>query len=269
MMLDLLASVFQRIKPEGSPNSFSHPDEDDDILGQAGDYRSCGTSYCGLRRVPSDAFRSCISFDALCDDLEDHAADWWSEVDIATVKSLEEAVMISELQDVQIVRCTEMWMPCTETTDTISKYALYIAAPHSSHVTLWLTFQKISIVLQSKVVDVSRYEECLQGDCMMDRLKLVVNPVNLKLPVKNARNTRYAGVSFGKGNVKCIRGHGTNSQQAHLQINLASKWALRVAMQQGLKLGNIFDVLLVDWPGHAVLAAARITVTPKLQELMQ
>lgn len=104
---------------------------------------------------------------------------------------------------------------------------------------------------------------------MMKRLKIILNPINLSLPVKSARNTRYAGVSFGKQNVTFQHSTRDDSQHVSMQINLASKWVVKIALQKVLQIGNQMDFLLVDWPGQVVVSAVRITVTPALQELMK
>jgi hypothetical protein len=110
--------------------------------------------------------------------------------------------------------------------------------PSQNQVELWLTFQNASMVLHSEVMDTFKFEQCFQPDCMMKRLKIILNPINLSLPVKSARNTRYAGVSFGKQNVIFQHSTSDDSQHVSMQINLASKWVVKIALQKVLQIGN-------------------------------
>lgn len=234
-------------------------------------------------------FRSCRS---LCDldGLEKGFVDWWtelSEANVQSVKDLGNAVLISKLQSVHVVHGTKSpsLSPAASTMEGGSSDAISAAEDHSrdfytstsflsvvpsqNHVELWLTFQNASMVLHSEVMDTFKFEQCFQPDCMMKRLKIILNPINLSLPVKSARNTRYAGVSFGKQNVTFQHSTSDDSQHVSMQINLASKWVVKIALQKVLQIGNQMDFLLVDWPGQVVVSAVRITVTPALQELMK
>jgi len=198
-------------------------------------------------------------------------ADWWADIDVMSVKDLETGELISKLEEVQIVPCTQMRTAFDNHQNIAFKphISFGLGAP-ACHLELWLTLQKVSIVLHSEVLNIQKLKQCLQSDCMMDRLKLVVNPVNVQLPVKGARESRYVGISFGKRNVSCISSEsGTQLDHVRFQINLAAKWCLRLAFQQ-LKchLGSVVDILLIDWPGQTVVAATRLTVTPTFQELM-
>jgi len=231
--------------------------------------RSMSDPYQSLLSPRSDVLDKLGPLPAFC---KPSHADWWADIDATSVKDLKTGELISKLEEVQIV-------PCTQMRTAFDNHQAIAFKPHISfglgaprcHLELWLTLQKVSIVLHSEVLNTQKLKECLQSDCMMDRLKLVVNPVNVQLPVKGARESRYVGISFGKKNVSCISSESGNElDHVRFQINLAAKWCLRLAFQQ-LKchLGSVVDILLVDWPGQTVVAATRLTVTPTFQELMQ
>lgn len=87
---------------------------------------------------------------------------------------------------------------------------------------------------------------------------------------KNAPEADTVGTFFGLQNSSCE--HRSSDDGIHyvcIQVDLYSKWSLRLGMQTvGFVEGNVLDMIIVDWPGRAVLASSQITVTSHLKQML-
>jgi len=134
----------------------------------------------------------------------------------------------------------------------------------------WMNFGTISLLSVSEVLDRERFEACLVEDCLGRRLKLLLIPVafSIPFPAKGPRDAESVGSFFGQAASMSRSRTAAGIDHVVFQVDLYSKWLLRVAMQSvGLRPGNILDIVFVDWPGQAVITSYRITVTPELCQL--
>jgi len=211
-------------------------------------------------------------------------ADWWTDADPGSVRDMPHAQVCSYLMSVSIVKHASMssmfggssW----QSTDPAPWYPgqsspLYremgMTNPRKEYMSLWLNMNKHSLLAVSEVLDVQKLQACLAGDCLGKRLKLIMNPVNLKIPmpVKRPADVRPLGVTFGCKNVSLTQQEThTGARHTCLQIDLFSKFIIRCGIQQlGIPAGSQIDMFVVDWQEQAVLAAFRLKATPEFIRL--
>lgn len=93
--------------------------------------------------------------------------------------------------------------------------------------------------------------------------------MKLPLPVKGPMEAETVGAFFGSGASSWRAKNSNGVDQVCLRVDLYSKWLLKGTMQAvGIRKDNVFEVLLVDWPGRTVILSSRITVTETLYKLM-
>mmetsp|Transcript_71368 Transcript_71368/g.134874 ORF Transcript_71368/g.134874 Transcript_71368/m.134874 type:complete len:325 (-) Transcript_71368:43-1017(-) len=207
-------------------------------------------------------------------------ADWWGDADVIAMRGLEELPQVSRLVNVELVHSQPVSSCKSQPWEEGESLELYermrgIDAQGEEHVAWWMNVGDSSLVMMSKVLDPVRLHQCFFSDsdtrsvseeCLATRLKLIISPVQVQLPFpsKGPHNAETLGAFFGEG-ASCTL---TRSRDAHkgdfivVQIDLYSKWLLRKAMQSlGFRKGNVLDLILVDWPGQAVIASSRLSVT--------
>mmetsp|Transcript_1351 Transcript_1351/g.3628 ORF Transcript_1351/g.3628 Transcript_1351/m.3628 type:complete len:418 (+) Transcript_1351:61-1314(+) len=211
-------------------------------------------------------------------------AEWWSDADPGSVRDMTCAQVCSYLMSVSLVKHTPMTgmfgSSSWQSKDPAPWHAgqsepmykeMGMTNPQKEYMSLWLNMNKHSLLAVSEVLETSRLRACLTDDCLGKRLKLIMNPVNLKIPmpVKRPADVRPLGVTFGCKNVsltqqKTIEG----ARHTCLQIDLFSKFIIRCGIQQlGIPAGSQIDMFIVDWPQQAVLAAFRLKATPEFIQL--
>lgn len=205
-------------------------------------------------------------------------ADWWGAADTAAVAGLAGVPSMSRLLGVDVVRHPSAgtsrapkrlvpWSPG-------QSQELYerLGASHKkkSYVLFWLNLGELSLASAFEVVDPVKYEQCLADSCLAKRIKLLIHPVkcSLPFPAKGPKEADTVGTFFGSG-ASCVRTKSCKGvDHAIIQVDLFSKWLLRMALQKvGFREGNVVDIILVDWPGQAVVAATRLSVTESFVQL--
>lgn len=133
-----------------------------------------------------------------------------------------------------------------------------------NYVAVWLNCGMVSIVFLSDMTEGSA-AAFADPRILKDRLKLVMNAVQVRLPIPSAGPRGAATVAnfFGaNGSSASLVRTALGANVACLQIDLYSKWIMRMALQQGgFRTGNTIELYMVDWPGQAVVAGIRLMMT--------
>lgn len=205
---------------------------------------------------------------------------WWGPADIHAARGLEDAAPLASLLNFRVVKHGHLSYASTFPWQGDEPQALYkemgMRNTACSYVAAWLNLGAASMVLMSEVIDEQRLQLCTKQDALTSRLKLLLRPVQTKFPfpVKGAPEADTIGSYFGLQSSSCVqRTSKEGIRHLSLQVDLYSKWQLRLAMRNiGFREGNVLDMLFVDWPGDgaqpAVLASARVTVTDELLQLL-
>jgi hypothetical protein len=204
-------------------------------------------------------------------------ADWWGEAEMPNVKGMDDALHITELCEVRLVKhiadrkCLDAWFLeeskriCAELDDASGK----------DFASVWLHLGGSSLLLSCEFFDRACLSACLANDPLAKRLKMVLSPVQVKLPfpAKGPKDAETVGSFFGKSaSLQCTKG-SSGGEVMILRIDIYSKWMFKIAMQNvGFRIGNIIEILIVDWAGPneapGVLAACRLSVTEEFMKLL-
>jgi hypothetical protein len=213
--------------------------------------------------------------------LKRSSTPWWSEADTTTAQGFDGLRVVSDLLAARIIRhlknekeslpergASEALIP--EETAVLYE-AMGANDPGTKYVAVWLNMDDASLVFLSKVVNNDLFEQCVRGNFMKERAKLVISPVAMALPfpAKAPRDADTVGDFFkGKCNaVRCVTPSGASVQC--IQIDFFSIWFLRLAIRKvGFRLGNVLDLFVVDYAERAVLASCRLSVTEYFNQLM-
>jgi len=204
--------------------------------------------------------------------LESEEEDYWGPADIHSARGLENAVPVSSLLQFRVVRHGDFSGTSVRPWHAHESTELYrgmgMRRSSCSYVATWLNLHQVSLLWVSEVLDEARLQHCIGEEALMKRLKLILRPVQARLPfpAKGAPEADTIGAYFGLRSASCVE-HNSIDGIRHLcvQVDIYSKFMLRHAMKQvGFREGNVLDMLVVDWPGRAVLASARLTVTEDL-----
>merc|ERR1712113_935963 len=103
-----------------------------------------------------------------------------------------------------------------------------------SYVAFWLSLGHTSITALCEVVDRERLDLCLTEDCLKRRLKLLLIPVKAKFPFpsKGPSDAETVGNFFGQSASYTRSQMGSGFDIVSLQIDLYSKWHLRMALKK-------------------------------------
>lgn len=204
---------------------------------------------------------------------------WWEEADFHILKGLEAAALGARIWDVEFVKhcaLSKMSVPPWSPGQSLSLYEeLSLTDPSKSYLVFWMNVGEVSIVFASLVEDHEWLESlAAEPDPFGRRLKLLLNPVkaSLPMPAKGPKDADFVGNFFGAKNASHARVRATNGADLTIiQIDLFSKWMVRVAMNNvGFRLGNIFEVLLLDWPSRRLASSCRLMINEAfLQSLHQ
>lgn len=125
---------------------------------------------------------------------------------------------------------------------------------------------KATFVSLSVVVD-TIFEDVCAGDCLTDRLKLIVQPINLAVPVplKGPKDAATIGSFFGRRHCHLSRAQRGDVKLATLAIDLYSVMSLRLALPKlAFTAGRIVDFHVVSYQHRACLASFRIATNRQL-----
>mmetsp|Transcript_80856 Transcript_80856/g.142623 ORF Transcript_80856/g.142623 Transcript_80856/m.142623 type:complete len:299 (-) Transcript_80856:80-976(-) len=205
--------------------------------------------------------------------LADFSADWWSSADLPAARCCAGLSAASELVAARTVRDSTKgvppWSPTAagrfyEDTGAVGRGNQYVA--------VWIHLGDSALVFLSKATQGQALDACMaSSDALMHRLKLLINPVEVKLPFpcKAARDAETVGAFFGQSAAWTdVTTTPSGAEVYAVRVDLFSKWLLKFAMQKvGFQLGNCVEMILVDWPGTAVLGAVRLQVTSSFLEV--
>jgi hypothetical protein len=188
--------------------------------------------------------------------------DWWAEADSERVQGCTSLAKPAKLVRAKVVKfdITASEQQLLSLYDELGAHA-----PTGSYVAVWLKLNDVSLVLLSELPDGMASQVVGYPDLVMGRLKLILNPVKVKLPLpaKGPKDADTVGSFFGKGaTLTGLTKASSGADIAFIQIDLYSKWMMRLALQRvGFRLENTLELLLVDWPGQCVLSSIRLMVT--------
>lgn len=207
--------------------------------------------------------------------------DWWSDANLASIRSLQAYSPISQLLDVRLVHHT----PAHEYKEGGAPWhpggskALYeqmgMRDTQKTYIASWLNMGNSSLVSVAEVFDQKLMDSCVhEANFLSQRLKLVPGLMQAKFPLPSPGPdlAEAVGAFFGMQNVGCFPqdvAAGFGPSHVCVQVDLFSKWFVRMGMQAGcFRLGNIVELLLVDSVGHAVIASFRISVTQEFLRIL-
>jgi len=201
--------------------------------------------------------------------------DWWFDAETRIVPGLEAAPSLSRLLGADIISHpglgrSQRPKPWLQGESHSCYWRLGARKASSSYVAFWLNVGDSSLLSLSEVIDRPALERCLANDPLGKRVKLLIRAVKCSLPFpgKGPKDADTVGAFFGKG---ASLSRGRNDEGCDilvLQIDLYYLMMLRFALQNvGFRQGNVVDIILVDWPGQAVLASVRLSVTDEFLKL--
>jgi len=205
---------------------------------------------------------------------------WWSNARIPAVPGLEGCASTCQLLDMRVVPhgdysgataagCRHGPLPWAPGSSVDLYEEMGMRDVGKMYVVIWINIGSASVLSVSEVLDRDQFEACLVEDFLGRRLKFLLNTVATSLPFvcKEQWGLESVGSFFGQGASISRSQTAAGIDHAVLQVDLYSKWRRRVAMQNiGFMLGNVFDIVLVDSPGQAVIMSCRLIVTPELKQ---
>jgi len=142
--------------------------------------------------------------------------------------------------------------------------------PSFSYLAVWLKLGNASLLCLSALPE--GWAQELGEHNIGTNLKLLLNPVRVALPfpTKGAKEADAIGSFFGRRAIQSCKSRTLcGADVTCVQIDLYSNWMLRIALKQvGFRLGNILELILVDWPCRRVVAAIRLAVTEDFLKLL-
>jgi len=207
---------------------------------------------------------------------ENFSEEFWGPADFHSARGLENAALVSSLLRFRVVRHGDLAgasvLPWQRDISRELYWEMGMRDSKSRYVATWLNCHKVSLLMVSKVVDEEWLQRLTVEDALRNRLKLVLRPVRAKIPfpVRAAPDADTIGSYFGAKSSSLTLHHSSNGiHHLCVQVDLYSKWQLRLAMQKvGFREGNILELLVVDWPGQAVLSSCQLNVTQELLKLI-
>jgi hypothetical protein len=206
--------------------------------------------------------------------------DWWEPVKPESTSGLRDAIPITQLLEARVVKHASNAQSSPPWLQKSSE-GLYCDmglddAQHDS-LALWLNVGTASLVFACAVTNQVRLQDCLADNPLGVRLKLIVSPVKatLPLPCKSPRDAESIRNFFGSScsSLTSMK-NSVGRDICCLQVDLFSKWMLRMALQNvAFRPDNIVDLIIVDWAEHVgkepgILASVRLTVTHEFLRLM-
>eukprot|EP00440_Ansanella_granifera_P038122 gb/GFBE01041360.1/.p1 GENE.gb/GFBE01041360.1/~~gb/GFBE01041360.1/.p1 ORF type:complete len:303 (+),score=53.63 gb/GFBE01041360.1/:1-909(+) len=181
-------------------------------------------------------------------------ADWWHPADISAWRTADILANVSKLCSAEVVRHSSdqgagsPWLPG-------KSGALYeemgAVSVNSSYLAVWLKLNDASLVFLSSLPQ-SLAPDVTASNFLDQRNAETVGPFFGRESTSTSITRTAGGVT-----VSCI------------QIDLYSRWLMRVALQQaGFCIGNTLELILVDWCSKTVLASLRLVVTQNFLDLL-
>eukprot|EP00929_Paragymnodinium_shiwhaense_P108256 TRINITY_DN74585_c0_g1_i1.p1 TRINITY_DN74585_c0_g1~~TRINITY_DN74585_c0_g1_i1.p1 ORF type:complete len:368 (+),score=70.68 TRINITY_DN74585_c0_g1_i1:94-1197(+) len=195
--------------------------------------------------------------------------DWWSMADL-TFKGLDCCKAPFRLLEARGVRHPEKkggYVPWKEGQSQDELYELMgMRDTSKKYMALWSTMGSASLLLVAEVTCADYWQILLEDEeYLMDRLKLILNPVKVDMPfpLNGPAKAETVGAFFGRRNVNRTLGRTAKGvEHICLQMDLYSKWILKFGMKTlAFKRGNIVDLLYVDWKGQATACGVRLNMT--------
>lgn len=201
--------------------------------------------------------------------------DWWDDADTKIVPGLEAAPCLTRLLGIDLhkhpgLARSKRRAPWMDGESHACYRRLGARDTSSSYVAWWLNVGDSSLLSVSEVIDRPALERCLANDALGKRMKLLIRAVKCTLPFpgKGPKEADTVGAFFGKGASLSRARTDEGVDVVVLQIDLYYLMLLRLALQNvGFRQGNVVDIILVDWPGQAVLASCRLSVTEEFLKL--
>lgn len=199
--------------------------------------------------------------------------DWWDDTETKVVPGLEAAASLTRLVGGDLIKHPNLkkkqgpWSsgqshPCYRSLGGREAALTYVA--------WWLNVGDCSLLSLHEVIDRPALERCLANDPLGKRVKLLIRAVKCTLPFpgKGPKEADTVGAFFGKGASLTRTRTAEDVDMVVIQIDLFYLFLLRCALQNvGFRQGNIVDIILVDWPGQAILASIRLSVTEEFMKL--
>lgn len=200
--------------------------------------------------------------------------DWWSQADIATIRSFEGISEVSRVLDARVLRHPTAKDPKPwQGTQSEDLYKVMgMRDPTKTYVVCWINMGDKSLVFLSEATDAEALRGGLGDGALAKRVKFIFNPVEVGVPcpAKGPRDADTAGSFFGEGASLSWATTSEGAQFAVLQIDVFSKMLLRMMLNTvAFRQGNTAEFIMVDWPGRAVLASLRCFCTPQMVEMLQ
>lgn len=200
---------------------------------------------------------------------------WWEDADPLTLKGLQEATTITRLLSATLVSSNAAEAPWENPAAGAALYAqMGLRDTSKSYVAFWVHMGKVSMCALGEVLSAEHFKRCFVGNCLKERLKLILRPVKVKLPfpAKSPKNAEYMGNYFGPQGASLTQlsasseaGVDNGGAVACLRVDLYSKSMVRMALQRvGFRVGNVVELVVVDWSGLAVPIAIRLSMTDEI-----
>jgi hypothetical protein len=219
---------------------------------------------------------------SICDSTQEVLAEekrtsWWSEANIEGVKGLQDAIHITRLREAFLMENSGAWSSNPDPFEQLAQMCeeVNLDASNKNFVNVRLHIGKKTLLLICEVLDMNRLEQCLEADPVGKRIKLVWNPVQIKLPfpATEPKNAQTIGANFGKYASLSRKSTSAGGETVTIQVDLFSKWVLKTVLQRvGFRPGNVVEVMLVDWAGPCekpgVLAACKLSLKEEYVHLL-
>jgi len=145
--------------------------------------------------------------------------------------------------------------------------------PRKNYMACWFNLSDRSMLAISEVAEPGRLRDSLKGDALSKRLKFILNPVKIgvPVPVKGPKDAETVGSFFGsKGASLTWSSTDDGVEFAVLQIDLHSKMLLRMMLKQmAFRDGNVVEMMITDWPGRVVLTSVHLSCTAQALQLLR
>eukprot|EP00930_Biecheleria_cincta_P075459 TRINITY_DN6262_c0_g1_i1.p1 TRINITY_DN6262_c0_g1~~TRINITY_DN6262_c0_g1_i1.p1 ORF type:complete len:411 (-),score=68.11 TRINITY_DN6262_c0_g1_i1:58-1290(-) len=255
-------------------------DDDDD------DEERWGHCFSLSKIQATDAVVDRVSTGLPVEDIDDdeqvcdlHGSDWWAAVDLETGSPAWHGLaQMAKLCSVRIIdhsapSCPEALAPWLPRCSEALHQSMGAVDSNCSYLAVWLKMHGTSLVVVSALPADAATSIISKPDLVHGRLKLSINPVGScsSLPDKHPRDVETVGALFGESATHTSIYHtATGVTTAYIQIDMYANWMFRLALKQDvLRLGNIFGIILTDWPSQTILASAQLTVSECFLQCIQ
>lgn len=200
--------------------------------------------------------------------------DWWDNANFSEISGFQGLSRPSKLLCTKVVRhpaapgAQAPWLQGRA--DQLYREMGAKTAGGSGYLAVWLNIGAMSIVFLSELPE-GGLGLFHRTDLLNDRVKLILNTVKVRVPIptKGPRDADTVGAFFGSNCSAFAAKTAHGPDVAVLQVDLYAKWIMKLALQQGgFRLGNTIELILVDWPGKAIVSAIRLICTEEFIRLL-